>query len=322
MTLSGHDSSMKIREAAPRALGRPGPSQERPEADGTALKADAWQGQPQPVRIITFNTAVGNSRIKTPQAAFPDLPFYREALAGKADAAILCLQEVGPDQVDRLKELDTAGRLHLSFDRLRPWQGNLVVIPERYEVLSDKFRTFKGSHVRGVLASLWATVKDGYKPNALQWVEPRGYNELRLRDRQSGRTLTVINTHLSLDPEMRKRQAEDLAKIVRRAKAHGPVVLAGDLNTHPADQATGGRQGDADAAIRSRLLENMVDAGPAAPPGRRKNIDWVLVDGLKPSGSRYYLGKDLSLPGSPDAERVSDHYAEDNLLAWPDLSGA
>lgn len=309
---------MKIPDVGPKTPSRPIVPQGRTDAEPAALVRDAWQGQPQPVRVITFNTAVGNSRIKTPQRSFPDLPFYQEALAGKQDAAILCLQEVGPEQVKRLRELDKTGRLHLSYDRLRPWQGNLVVVPERYEVLADRSRTFKSSHVRGVLASLWATVTDGYKPNALQWAEPRGYTELRLRDRQSGRTLTVINTHLSLDPEMRRRQADHLARVVSRAKEHGPVVLAGDLNTHTADQAIQGRQGKADAAIRDRLLSSMVDAGPANPPGKRKNIDWVLVDGLAPVSSRYYLGKDLSLPGSPDAERVSDHYAEDNLLAWPE----
>jgi hypothetical protein len=115
--------------------------QEHPDEGDAPIRADAWQGKPQPVRVIAFNTAVGNSRIEPPQAAIPDLPFYREALAGRPDAAILCLQEVGPEQVKHLKELDTAGRMHLSYDRLRPWQGNLVVIPERYEVLSDKSRT-------------------------------------------------------------------------------------------------------------------------------------------------------------------------------------
>ena len=50
------------------------------------------------VRVVTFNTAAGNPRILTPQAAFLGLPFYRDALEGSPEAPILALQEVGPPQ--------------------------------------------------------------------------------------------------------------------------------------------------------------------------------------------------------------------------------
>lgn len=34
------------------------------------------------LRVITFNTAVGNPRIKTAQRAFLELPFYRDVIEG------------------------------------------------------------------------------------------------------------------------------------------------------------------------------------------------------------------------------------------------
>ena len=63
------------------------------------------------------------------------------------------------------------------------------------------------------------------------------------------------------------------------------------------------------------LLVRFRDAGTAAPP-RRANIDYVLVDGFEPVSSRIWTGDSLQLPGSPNAETVSDHYPEDDVLRY------
>jgi hypothetical protein len=50
--------------------------------------------------------------------------------------------------------------------------------------------------------------------------------------------------------------------------------------------------------------------------GGRPDIDYVLADGFKPVSSRRWTGDSLALPGSPNAETVSDHYAKDALLCF------
>jgi hypothetical protein len=63
------------------------------------------------------------------------------------------------------------------------------------------------------------------------------------------------------------------------------------------------------------LLTGLRDMGTSVPP-RRKNIDYVLADGFEPVASRIWTGDSLQLPGSPNAETVSDHYAEDDVLRY------
>jgi hypothetical protein len=57
--------------------------------------------------------------------------------------------------------------------------------------------------------------------------------------------------------------------------------------------------------------------GTAEPPGGRENIDYVLTAGFEPVSSRLWTGDSLALPGSPNAETVSDHYAEDDVVRYP-----
>jgi endonuclease/exonuclease/phosphatase family metal-dependent hydrolase len=130
--------------------------------------------------------------------------------------------------------------------------------------------------------------------------------EARLRDRETGRSLTVLTTHVSADGDLKVAQ---IRWIVRRARAAaGPVILAGDFNV-PAGAARGR---DVEAAA---LLAELDDMGTAVPPGR-ENIDYVLARGFEPVRTRFWTGTSLQLPGSPTAEAVSDHYAEDDLLRY------
>jgi endonuclease/exonuclease/phosphatase family metal-dependent hydrolase len=65
--------------------------------------------------------------------------------------------------------------------------------------------------------------------------EQRGALEVRLRDVEGYRTLTVFSTHWGLDVEERKTQAEALAEVVR--KAMRPVIVGGDFNESPDGEA-------------------------------------------------------------------------------------
>lgn len=258
------------------------------------------------VRVITFNTAAGNPRIRTAQRDFLALPFYREVLDGDPGAAILALQEVGPGQAKALRDAAAAGRFELLHIQ-RPGQGNALLVPERYAVLSRRSRYFAGSQLRALGAALVRRVAKHERLAIRQYLELRMWSCARIADRASGLELTVFNTHLSGEGPLRLAQARSLLRRVHRARASGPVILAGDLNV----RATGGPA--ADGAVRA-LFAPLRDMAPAAVDARRPAIDWILAAGFEPAGARLYTGDALSLPGSPTAELVSDHYAKEALL--------
>ncbi|MBM3269139.1 MAG: endonuclease/exonuclease/phosphatase family protein [Candidatus Sericytochromatia bacterium] len=299
--------------AAARILGR---ALKPASQAGPGIPGDSLQlASPPPIRVITFNTAVGNSKIKTPQASFPDLPFYQEIINGHPDAPILAGQEIGTRQLDRLKALSKNGSFQVVATYAHPGQANMVLVPRRFEVLGYQHRTYGMSHLRGFWNGLkgWFTGKG--TPHWSQMFEPRKYTELRLRDRESGREFTLFNTHTSYYGPLKVEQNTQLFAAARAAKARGPVIVAGDLNTRAADNARPDKY-DSDA----RVLAQMGDFKDMGPPSKsqwpRPNIDWILADGFSPVTSRVHTGDSLSLPGSPNAELVSDHYAEEDTLRF------
>jgi endonuclease/exonuclease/phosphatase family metal-dependent hydrolase len=250
------------------------------------------------IRVVTYNTAAGNPRITTPQAAFLELPFYREALAGGDGAPILALQEVGRAQAGALRARARRAGATVVQKR-RPGLGNALVVPDRYEVLEADAGFYAASHLRGIARALVRWARTRARPDWRQFGELRMWLRARVRERASGLEFTVLNTHLSLDPDLRRAQAAAVVRRARAAAAHGPVVLAGDLN--------------APAGGMPELLAGFRDMGTAAPSGR-PDIDHVLAIGFEPVSSRIWTGASLQLPGSPSAELVSDHYPEDDVL--------
>jgi endonuclease/exonuclease/phosphatase family metal-dependent hydrolase len=270
-------------------------------------------GAPRPFRVITYNTAVGNKRIETPQAAFLELPFYRDVIEGVDDAPILALQEVGRDQARALKAVARDGEfrvIHIS----RPGQGNAIVVPRRFEVLAKTSRYYGASQLRGIGRSLarWAGERRG--PNWGQLLELRMWSHARLRDRESGRQFTFFNTHLALNPILRLEQARALHRRVRRAWEAGPVIVAGDFNTHTAETATS-EQERWDGSVRA-LFEDLTDMGLSSPDRRKSSIDYILASGFEAVSSRVWTGESLQLPGFPTAEKISDHYPEEDVLRF------
>ena len=265
------------------------------------------------VRIITFNTAAGNRRIRTRQADFVKLPFYREACSGGLDAPLLALQEVGPEQARALRGIARGGRcrvLHIA----RPGMGNALVIPDRYAVLSDRRRYYARAQLRGIGHGLRRWVRDRQPQNGRQYGELRMWIEARLLDRRSGHHFTVLNTHLSLERSLGIAQAATLLRRARAAAQLGPVIVAADLNVD-AGKVRG------HAPVFTQLLDEFPDMGTAVPAGR-PNIDYILASGFAPVRSRIWSGDSFQLPGSPDAEEVSDHYPEEAVLRFAPPPGA
>lgn len=170
------------------------------------------------------------------------------------------------------------------------------MIPARYAVLDRRRGYFARSQLRGTLAAL----RTGRR-NWRQYLELRMWIRVRLRDRETGRELAVLTTHLSADGDLKVAQA---GAIVRRALAEAtPVILAGDLNV-PAEHPRGR---DVEAAAVLATLRNM---GRAAPRDR-ENIDYVLARGFEPLSTTIWDEEHL-----PGARALSDHYAEDDVLGW------
>src|SRR5262245_25796414 len=186
------------------------------------------------IRVITFNTAVGNPNVKTLQHDFLNVSIYREIIDGDPRAAILAAQEVGPQQADALKRVAAAGTFRVAHIK-RPGQGNALLVPARYHVMRQRSRYFIGSQLRALVPAVAGAVTGRRAFNYRQFFELRMWTEARLRDGASGRELTVFNTHLSGEGDLRVAQARSLLRRVRRASARGPVILAGDLNTRAAD---------------------------------------------------------------------------------------
>ncbi len=264
------------------------------------------------VRVITYNTAVGNPQITTPQESFLDLPFYQETLWGEPGAAILALQEVGPAQARALSRRARGGPFRV-LQISRPGQGNALVIPDRYEVLHSRRRYYLLSHLRGVRAGLREGAARRRRPDLRQFGELRMWIEARLRDRLSDRVFTVLNTHISADSSLKLAQARRIVAVAHAAARRGPVVLAGDLNLKP------GNPSPSDAKVAA-LLASLRDMG-GATPSRRPRIDYVLALGFEPVSSRIWEGDSLQLPRQPDAESISDHYAEDDVLRFAEPGG-
>jgi endonuclease/exonuclease/phosphatase family metal-dependent hydrolase len=276
-----------------------------------------------PVRMITYNTAIGNSKIKTDQRDFLKLPFYQDVLHGRPNAPILTLQEVGQKQLEALQAEEKRGNFSLMYIA-KPYGGqgpqyNVVVVPKRYEIVEGDSHYFRDSHLGGAVKHLWSWASSGFKTklNPTQLVEPRMFNQLRLKDTQSGRQFTVINTHLSLLPEIRKAQARELAERLDAAKKYGPVVLTGDLNTYaPGTGPKKGANADADREVHKILWSRLTDMGADQKKLDKPNIDFILANGFKSKSTKIYDGDSISLPGSPTAKEVSDHYAEEDVLEF------
>jgi endonuclease/exonuclease/phosphatase family metal-dependent hydrolase len=255
------------------------------------------------VRVVTFNTAAGNPRIKTRQADFLQLPFYREALESVPGAPLLALQEVGDEQAGALRRT-AAARAGRVLQMRRPKLGNALVIPDRYLVLSHRRGYYVVPQLRGIFDGLRSR-----RPDWRQFGELRMWIEARLRDRAAGRELTLLTTHISANGSLKVPQATAIVGRALAAAERGPVILAGDFNV----PARNPRGRDVEAAA---LLARLRDVGTAEPPGGRENIDYVLTAGFEPVSSRLWTGDSVSLPGSPNAETVSDHYAEDDVVRY------
>lgn len=271
--------------------------------------APAMQGD---VRVVSYNTAVGASKIKTPQADFTKLPFYREALTNQPGAAILALQEVSHEQIEAARAFEKAGTCTVIVQRVSMNdQYNAIIVPKRYTVVESRSQHYVVAQAKAIGRAAWSFAKSlGRERTKLtDLIQPRGFLEAKLQDTRTGKTFQVFDTHMALNGRVRLDQASQLLGAAERAAKLGPVVIAGDLNvrTVETDRHSGGH----DAAFRARLAGwadmGQATAGQRTLVGDPGNIDWVVAKGFTAVSSKIHT--DILL---------SDHLAEDADLRFGD----
>lgn len=287
----------------------PQTSQSASPASPTSAWADAMQ-------VVTYNTGVADS-MRAPQAEFTQLPMFQKVINGSPDAPIIGVQETGPDLAQKLQALSKNGNFQIVWERTGLNQGNFVLVPKRYQVVQAENHYYKGR-----LAQLWDNLKGLFHHQQANWgqtIEHRGYQQLRLKDTATGKTFTMLNTHISFWDPMRQRQGQQLAQAVQAAEKSGPVLVTGDFNTPTEDT---NRNHDAQVTEFWNTLKpaGLKDMGPAGDAGisdwhgRGTDIDHVLAAGMTSVSSHMASGTEVSLPGRPTAQDLSDHYAEEDVV--------
>jgi endonuclease/exonuclease/phosphatase family metal-dependent hydrolase len=289
-----------------------------PAAKAPGIAGDSFQSSD--IHVVTYNTAIGNSKITTNQRDFAKLPFYQAVVNGDANAPVMCLQEVGNAQIDEMKKLAKNGNFTVLTQHVGLWgrQNNMMLIPKRFKVQDYESNHFGWGHVKAAAKDIWDWASSFGKHKLTlsllgQLTEPRGYQKVKVVDTVTNKPLTLFNSHMAYYAPLQKAHADELFKAVKEAEKDGPVILGGDLNTVTAD--TDPDPNSASAYVRAKMGD-LKDMGPTGKPADKNNLDWVLTKGFDSVGSKWYTGDSISLPGSPDASKVSDHYAEEDVIRY------
>jgi endonuclease/exonuclease/phosphatase family metal-dependent hydrolase len=307
---------MAIRPLSAAPSRTAGPTTTLPTPAATKTPVDSGDFSASPVRVVTYNTGVADS-MKAPQAEFTSLPMFQRVINGRPDAPIIGVQETGPDLAAKLQALSKNGNFTVLWERTGANQGNFVLVPKRYQVVSAQNHYYGGR-----LSQLWDDIKGLFhhqSPNWGQTLEHRGYQQLQLRDTVTGKTFTMMNSHISFWDPMRQRQGAQLAEAVRAAEANGPVVMTGDFNTATEDTNRSHNPQVSEfwnkfAPAKLTDMGPKGDAGISDWHGLGTDIDHVLANGFTSVSSHMYSGTEVSLPGRPTAKDLSDHYAEEDVI--------
>ncbi len=199
-------------------------------------------------------------------------PLLRRLLAAE-QPHILGIQEALPDQLPAI--LEGLGSRYSSVGRGRNADGGGEQCPLVFD--SDRLELLEWD--QDALSSTPDT------PGSNSWgnLIPRIIVTARFRDRETGKELTAINTHLDhMSRKSRQRSAEAIRALV--ARTPGAVVVLGDFNTGAASQpyealTSGEVLTDAWNVAEERLTELWGTFPHYRPPKQgRKRIDWVMVN--------------------------------------------
>jgi endonuclease/exonuclease/phosphatase family metal-dependent hydrolase len=268
-----------------------------PGGPDPAVKSD-----PNLIRVVTWNIHCGQDD-GPPWKQF-DWPARKYALRAALDQAgpdILCVQEATPVQVAFLEEaLPGHGRVGVGRDGERSGGEHCAIYFSR--------RRFE--EIGGNTFWLEEPIDQPRAGSALD--VKRICTWVRLRDRVSGRTVRVYNTHLYLTEAPRLTAAKLILAHVAAGDLSDAVLLTADFNASPAVPSRR-------LFIEAGLADSAERAGkPAGKPTFQlygiglRCIDGILVD------SNWAVHDHRILDVKPKSTFPSDHFALLADLALPE----
>jgi endonuclease/exonuclease/phosphatase family metal-dependent hydrolase len=258
-----------------------------PSGPAPAPKAD-----PALVRVVTWNIHCGQDD-GPPWQRF-DWPNRKPALRAALDDVrpdILCVQEATPPQVAFLEQsLPEHGRVGVGRDGAAGGEHCAIYFDRR------RFELLDGD-------TLWLEEPiDQPRPGSALSVK-RICTWVRLRDRDTGRTLRVYNTHLYLTEGPRRTGAKTILSQIAAGDPADAVLLTADFNAAP------------DVPSRKLFLQSgLADSAARAgkPVGRPtfhfgygigcRSIDAILVD------AKWKVPHHCVVDVKPNNTFPSDHY--------------
>jgi endonuclease/exonuclease/phosphatase family metal-dependent hydrolase len=249
------------------------------------------------IRIVTWNVHCGQDN-GPPWKQF-DWPVRKYALRAALDQAqpdILCVQEATPEQVAFLEET-LPGHQRVGIGRDGESGGEHCAIFFR----RDRFEAIRGN-------TFWLEEPID-QPRAGSALDvKRICTWVRLRDRVSGHTLRVYNTHLYLTEAPRRKAAKLILDHVAAGDPVDAVVLTADFNASPAapSRRLFSEAGLADSAEQARK-----------PTFQLYGIGLSCLDGILVN-THWRVHQHRVLDVKPGNTFPSDHFGLLADLAWRD----
>jgi endonuclease/exonuclease/phosphatase family metal-dependent hydrolase len=273
------------------------------------------------IQVMTFNTA-GDGARHTPEALIPQSAAFQKVVTGAPDAAIVACQETTKPLSKKLRELSRNGHFQVVYPGkawLPSWllsspfvQGNMVLVPKRYKIEGVQNVSYAGR--AGTFWTALTGVVRHHRPlnDLLVSLQRRGYESIRLKDSVTGKSFTVVATHIAGDDAIRRKEEPQLLAAIKRAESQGPVVVMGDFNTASLDTANPMDKNVNDFwhALEPANLTAIGPKGRAGATAGTQDIDHILVNGFTERSSDVLSGNKMTIPGRPDADQVSDHFAK------------
>lgn len=307
------------RAAAPRVSTTANPA--------ATSSADTFSPAPDAVDVVTFNVAGGASGFEL-EDQLTAAPVFQKVINGDPDAPIIACQETTPALAKKLIEESKNGNFKVIYPGeawVPKWvptsvlmQGNMLLVPKRYQVEKSEAHTFKGR------AEKFLGALDGFlfhhesANDMLLALQNRGYISAELKDTETGKRFDVVATHVAYKDDIRRDETPQLVDAIQKDEAQAPTIVMGDFNLQRLEADPHPSQGVVDfwKAFDPLDLEDMgptgKDRGSFWKNG--KDIDMVLAKGFESVSHHMMTGSEMTVPGYPDAKKVSDHYAEADSL--------
>lgn len=240
------------------------------------------------VTLITWNILNGDNAGKND---WPRRKVALQAALAREKPAIVCLQEVLPDQIAFLD-----GALK-GFARSGVGRDDGIAKGEACSIYFDSARFKKLSDGTFWLSDTPDKPGKGFDP-----AYPRICSWIKLQDLQAGRAFVVFNTHFPLNPKGRDKGAKLIVEKIAAIAGTDAVILCGDFNCGP--------ESDPWKVFADSKLSHCADAvkrNASQPTFHKLGFGLACLDGVLVSGG-WKVRDDRVLNGAEEKVYPSDHF--------------